>query len=745
MSCSANDNDNDIDIEKLKDKLAGEAYGPSDEGSVTKAIEQNDYDDKHDSSSDSDNIESGNDNAAELVSKIPNKDYTEFVIKVVKKTVKQEDALVRQIFYTGLSAYTNDPINLGIVAPTSEGKTYPVIETLKPFPKEDVWLIGSMSTKLLVRQKGALVDENNEPLKPQIREVKLNLEYTKDKKEQQELKEKLQELYENARILIDLRGKILVFLEPPQHELWNLLKPILSHDSEEIEFPYVDKTDRGMEPKRVIVKGWPACIFCSARDESNWPVWPEIQSRFLITSPNMNSTKYYESNILISQRKGLPSLVQQRIVISDEEIQLAKNCIVHLKEEIKKFMTSSSTITLSMKKSGNNNNNNPVWIPYGQILAEILPSEKGTDTRTTKRIFSLLQIIPLAKAHLRHKLIFGPETLVIAALEDLKEVLHITQNISGMPAYKLKFFKEIFLPLYRLKLCPDKEVVEGSDNFGRQENRIAVTTKELCDYLKENEGKVVTTNNLKKTYLNELLNNGYIDEEDSMIDKRQKIYYPLVEISPHKEEKITNYRTLEGVDNFSQSTKLLLPKNCINIPQNWLRFEILDLIKYPLKLDKFVLLHEDDEMCICRFEKEYEKDSKLSGYFLKHEINEELHKIFSDIKYLGEIGPYMYEELSTGNEVLQFSILAESIDKQEEKEQRQQKNKDASHPATTPITITPEPSQPLQPSPQVASAANTGDVSKTIYRIGNTDTWACKNCKQRDDIWYMKQHHCRGL
>ena len=38
----------------------------------------------------------------------------------------------------------------------------------------------------------------------------------------------------------------------------------------------------------------------------------------------MNSTKYYESNILISQRKGLPSLVQQRIVISHEEIQLAE-------------------------------------------------------------------------------------------------------------------------------------------------------------------------------------------------------------------------------------------------------------------------------------------------------------------------------------------------------------------------------------------------------------------------------------
>ena len=83
---------------------------------------------------------------------IPDRDYVENVIKTAKKTVKQEDVLVRQIVYTGLSVYTNDPINLGIIAPTSEGKTYPVIECMNLFPKDDKWLIGKMSTKMLVRQ-----------------------------------------------------------------------------------------------------------------------------------------------------------------------------------------------------------------------------------------------------------------------------------------------------------------------------------------------------------------------------------------------------------------------------------------------------------------------------------------------------------------------------------------------------------------------------------------------------------------
>jgi hypothetical protein len=132
-----------------------------------------------------------------------------------------------------------------------------------------------------------------------------------------------------------LRAKILIFLEPPDKEVWRILKPILSHDSLEIEFPFVDKNERaGFYTKKVVVRGWPSCIFCSARDESKWDMWPEIKSRFLISSPNMIPQKYQESKELISKRKGLPNLIQQQIVISDDEIELAKDCILLIKQKI---------------------------------------------------------------------------------------------------------------------------------------------------------------------------------------------------------------------------------------------------------------------------------------------------------------------------------------------------------------------------------------------------------------------------
>ena len=101
---------------------------------------------------------------------IENKNYFEYVVKSIKKTVKCEDALIRQVLYTGLSSYVeDDPINLGILAPTSEGKTYAVTEPLQYFPGDDVLYIGQMSPKVLVRQKGILIDKKTgQPIKNQV-------------------------------------------------------------------------------------------------------------------------------------------------------------------------------------------------------------------------------------------------------------------------------------------------------------------------------------------------------------------------------------------------------------------------------------------------------------------------------------------------------------------------------------------------------------------------------------------------
>lgn len=93
---------------------------------------------------------------------IGDRDYAEYIVDNAKKTVKREDALIRQIVYVALSKDSDNPLNLAVLATTSEGKTHAVVETLKPFEKLGLWVIGSMSPKVIIRQNGILVDSNND-------------------------------------------------------------------------------------------------------------------------------------------------------------------------------------------------------------------------------------------------------------------------------------------------------------------------------------------------------------------------------------------------------------------------------------------------------------------------------------------------------------------------------------------------------------------------------------------------------
>jgi hypothetical protein len=576
------------------------------------------------------------------LSEIPNKDYSEFIINTIKKEVKRDDVLVRQVLYTAMSAYTFDPINLGIISPTSEGKTYGTMKVVQYFPNEDVWNIGGMSTMALVRQKGITINSKGESIEEKIEELKREIQNTttttikfepykpedyenndthvdedgenheptiaeRVKMKKEKIRKELDNLLEDASKLINLQGKILIFLEPPHHELWTILKPILSHDTIEISYPYVEKNDRGQFITRnVVVRGWPACIFCSAKDESQWKIWPEIQSRFLITSPNMNKEKVHDGNLLIAQRKGLPNSMQQQIIVSDKELELARKAVSFLRSWITKlFMTNGTDY----------NHANAVWIPYGEILSSRLSGNKGTDNRATNRIFSLLNIIPLINVNHRPNLIYGNERLVIATLEDLSETLHITQNMSGIPTHKVKFYTDIFTKLYESKTEPDSK-------DDRVEDIIAVTTSQLCEFYKSETGKSISTKNLHNQFINELLNNGFIDERDSLTDKRQKIYFPIMEM-PIKDEsdnkKIRNYGNMDSLSNFLQHNKIKVSEICKKIHLNWLKLEILRLQKYVISQQHrgtFQLIDKnDDETCVCQFIKNYELSSKLINYF----------------------------------------------------------------------------------------------------------------------------------
>lgn len=284
---------------------------------------------------------------------------------------------------------------------------------------------------------------------------------------------------------------------------------------------------------------------------------------------------------------------------------MARDCYQYVKQNIQQ-LTNNKNIDESLSAASYS-----VWIPYGLILAEALPSDRGIDNRAATRIFSLLNIVALAHADLRPKLIYNDEKMIIAILDDLREVLHITQNLAGIPSYKLQFFKDIFCKLYKSK-------TEADSNDGKQEDRIAVTTKELCEYYKQRTNKSITTNNMKTTFLNELQNAGYIDCEPSKIDNRKYIFWQVIDPTDDRGVIIKNNVDADAMDNNLRYARINLPRNCRNIPENWLLSAILELMEYPVRANNFTLLGRDESpVSITEFIKDYENSSKLTNYFVK--------------------------------------------------------------------------------------------------------------------------------
>ena len=121
----------------------------------------------------------------------------------------------------------------------------------------------------------------------EIEEKENEISQSNDKNEKQglksiikELKKEKKDLLKDARKLIDLSNKIIIFLDTPSEQLLSGLLPLLSHDKYEVEYEFVD-THNGIKTKNNVLRGWPAVIIAQALDYSNSPRYPEYQRRFI--------------------------------------------------------------------------------------------------------------------------------------------------------------------------------------------------------------------------------------------------------------------------------------------------------------------------------------------------------------------------------------------------------------------------------------------------------------------------------
>jgi hypothetical protein len=195
----------------------------------------------------------------------------DYVLNDLEKCVKKDRPTKLSVFFAGESAYLREPIDLFLKGESGIGKTYNVVETLRYFPQEDTWFLGGLSPKALIHDFGVLlskygepIDLTEKPVKPKKKQFETEEEYREALKEYDEELKAWSEEIRNSYTLIDLSHRILFFLESPEFNTFRMLYPILSHDTERIEYGFTDKTAKGqLRTAKVVIQGWPATIFLS--------------------------------------------------------------------------------------------------------------------------------------------------------------------------------------------------------------------------------------------------------------------------------------------------------------------------------------------------------------------------------------------------------------------------------------------------------------------------------------------------
>lgn len=557
----------------------------------------------------------------------------DYCIDVILREAKDEERVIMQSIYTMLSADTNNPINLLINAPSGVGKNYDIGRVLSVFPEEDVISLSGMTDKALFHRPGILVVKNEEtgkydPVEPKLDEIRsaiMNLEAQIEllkiplspdngkngdnddgnsieatkvdepvksrisalKQQIEEKKREISKLLSRAKKLIDLSHKILVFLDAPPHSLLTTMLPLLSHDKWEIEYEFVD-TSNGIKTKSNVLRGWPVVIIAQAPDFSKHPRSAEVQRRFVITNPTMTRSKYDNAIELICDKLGMPNIAYQAKTVTDGEKNAARSVIMGLKATIREICKSN--------KPGEYN----VTIPFHESIGYSLPRSRANDMENTNRLFKYIQLSAIIHSRRRPRLEMtspgsqgeAPSTQIspMATFEDLKVAVFLMGYGTATKPFVLEWYNEVFLTLFNSKTEPNKKTVtdeNGGIKMTKQETIKALTTRELIEETRGKRSEVYSNQQMHETFIDPLLNTGYIDKADSEIDGRSKIYFPVV-------EEDMNLFEMDASNNNSHERKLVLKENAYYPTKSYIISKIEAVMEYCSTMGVKALLKDEE-------------------------------------------------------------------------------------------------------------------------------------------------------
>jgi hypothetical protein len=425
--------------------------------------------------------------------------YEKFMIYNSRR-VKRDKATCNLIFLTGLSAYTSDPINTFLRGESSLGKTYITVNVLKPFPVDDVWFLGSLSPTALVHDKGYLVDKNGDPILIVSKPEKGAMQ------EEKEAYFQYIEKLRDAHYVVDLSGKILVFLEAPNIKTFNMLRPILSHDVKEISYKFTDKTAKGrLQTQHVVIRDWSATVFSSTSEE----FVNDLATRSFTFTPENTEAKIKDANILTGSKAAFPWKFED-----NQDFMLLQGYIKTFKDKMKEIKSI---------------------IPYADKFAEQFPSKFPRAMRDFTHLLALIRVKtlfhyaqrPVLIRKIKYEVVVPDPDLpttqedtqlyVLATREDYDSVIDLWNQIretteTSAAAHIIRFFHEVV----------EEEALRKAQSNRDKLFDYTLTIKELTDSWNKKFPDKKSSDTIRK-WVDFLCEIGFMTKEPNISDKRENL------------------------------------------------------------------------------------------------------------------------------------------------------------------------------------------------------------------------------
>jgi hypothetical protein len=439
------------------------------------------------------------------------------------RSIKHDRVTVNLVLKTGLSTYTPEPLNTFLRGPPSIGKTFVTVNTLAPFPKEDVWLLGGLSPTALVHDKGVLVDKNNEPIEPVEKPDKDAT--PEETKEWDRYKERLKE----SHYIVDLQGKTLVFLEAPSIETFNKLRPILSHDTWETSYKFTDTSAKGMPTRHVIIRGWPATIWLSTMEK----YVQDFASRSFTHTPETTEQKYGDANVLTGSKAAFPWKFEK-----DADAVELEAYVRWFKEQTKGLKAI---------------------IPYAEAFGGVFPHKFPRSMRDFKHVLGLIQVSALFHLAQRPLLIrkaadASEEKYVVATEADYDIATALWQTVkesteTSAASHHLVLFHQIIEPLAAEQSRFTVNELTDAWNRKFEDHKSSDTVRNWVDFLCEV---------------------GWLDKEQNPADKRSNLLKVIEEKinREHTQNDLSVFFTLQSFKDWLNEARTITEENQVLIRES---------------------------------------------------------------------------------------------------------------------------------------------------------------------------------